>query len=128
MFIFLNCFSVILPWSCSKEICTAAKASDQCKANINGVETLLKDVEDDDDNIRKLVLRRRADLSVWTVDCRRFAKVELSQLDGGMPGARSLGGGQADRGRLLGGDAVSASLEQEVHSDIESPTIQSEFG
>jgi len=115
--------SVILPWSCSKAICAAAKDSDQCKATVNGQEVLLKNVPDDADNIRKLVLRRKADLSLWVVDCRRFAKVELSQLDGGVPGARSLGPG-AERGRLPSGDEVSVSLESEVHSDIQTDSVE----
>ena len=71
------------------------------------------------------MLRRKADLSLWVVDCRRFAKVELSQLDGGVPGARSLGPG-AERGRLPSGDEISSvSLESEVHSDIQTDSVES---
>ena len=109
-------------------MCEEAKADTaKCTATVNGAEVDLNTLEDDDDNIRKLVLRRKADKVTWTVDCRRFATVELSSLDGGRPGARSLGADGDERGRLLrGGDVGSLSDQEiEVHPDIQTPTVQS---
>ena len=75
---------------CSHQKCVQARKSSQC----TNLET------DDELNMKKLVIRRREDLS-WVVECRRFLKVVLPEEAGGTPGRRTLGDDEAERGRLI---------------------------
>ena len=57
-----------------------------------------------------------------------YAKVELPSDDGGVPGARTAAGGEAERGRLSGGVTDQDVTEDEETADdnVETQTVQSE--
>ena len=84
-------YSLVLNYACDHDACKAVKAKQECQ-DLGA---------DDSAYIKKLVLRREADITKWRIDCRRFLRVELPLEIGGSPGARIADDGRDDRGGNL---------------------------
>ena len=103
---------------CAHPLCLIVKERQQCK-DVPG---------DDATHLKKLVLRRSpgyvspltgVDSGDWLLECRRFLKVVLPEVAGGIPGRRTVDA--ADRGRL-----TSEATGSEASVKIKNPKVAGE--
>merc|ERR1719234_2246744 len=97
--------SLILPENCDNSVCTQALVNCGLRAGAS--------------EVTRLVLRSTAKRA-WVVECSLFAKEDIPERNGGLPGRRLAG---PDRGRGEMGDLETEQVEQAVA--VRTPVVLS---